>query len=53
MPPSLNPLNWSDFQFNLLLYLFLVVPLLSAALMFYLLFMTFKIESAREEIQEP
>ena len=53
MPPFLNPLTWSDTQFNILLYLLSAALLLPAVFLTYLLILTFKIESARTETQEP
>ena len=52
MPPALNPLTWSDSQFNLLLYILLAAPLFPAVFLCYCLHLTAKIESTREELSE-
>jgi hypothetical protein len=49
-----DPLALSDFQFNVLLSLIAgIFFLLPAVFLTYLLILTFKIESARTETQEP
>ena len=48
-----DPLTISDFQFECLIVVLSAIFLLPAVLTLYLFYITFKIESAREEIQEP
>lgn len=49
-----NPMELSDLQFNIFLSLIAgMFFLLPTVFTLYLFYLTFKIESAREEIQEP
>ena len=52
MPPTLNPLSWSDFQFNILLTALAILPLFPAGLFLFYHFTIIKIELFREEERE-
>jgi len=52
MPPFLNPLNWSNFQFNLLLAALIIIPLFPAGLFLYYQLTIIRIELFREEERE-